>query len=48
MDAVGEPRAGAEKVVRALRWRRPWFVISALSGEGCDSVTKAVARELAA
>jgi GTP-binding protein len=47
MDAIEGARARAEKLVRALRWRRPWFVISALSGEGCDAVTRAVARELA-
>jgi GTP-binding protein len=47
MDAVDDARARAEKLVRALRWRRPWFVVSALSGEGCDAVTRAVARELA-
>jgi GTP-binding protein len=48
MDAVDGARARAEKLVRALRWRRPWFVVSALSGEGCAAVTRAVARELAA
>jgi GTP-binding protein len=47
IDAVADPRARAEKVVRALRWKRPWFAISALSGEGCATVTKAIARELA-
>jgi hypothetical protein len=29
-----------------LRWKRPWFKVSALSGEGCDTVIKAAAREL--
>jgi GTP-binding protein len=46
-DAVDDAQARAGKVVRALRWRRPWFVISALSGEGCGALTKAIARELA-
>ena len=46
-DAVDDARARAEKLVRALRWKRPWFAISALSGEGCEAVTKAVAKELA-
>lgn len=46
-DAVDNARARAEKLVRALRWKRPWFAISALSGEGCEAVTKAVAKELA-
>src|SRR6478736_2748889 len=31
-DAVEDAKARAEKVVRALRWKRPWFAISALSG----------------
>jgi GTP-binding protein len=47
IDAVEDAKARAEKVVRALRWRRPWFSISALSGEGCDTLTKAVAKALA-
>jgi len=47
MDAVNDPDAKAEKIVRRLRWKRPWFIVSALSGEGCQEVCKAVARELA-
>ena len=47
IDAAQDATARAEKVVRALRWKRPWFAISALSGEGCETVTKAIARELA-
>jgi len=47
MDAVEDADARAQKVVRVLRWKRPWFVVSALSGEGCDAVTKSIARELA-
>ena len=34
------------KAVRALRWTRPWFKVSAINGEGCDAVMKAVAKEL--
>src|SRR6185436_1116581 len=45
MDAVEDADARAQKLVRALRWKRPWFVVSALSGEGCDEVTKSIARE---
>src|SRR5438046_2733549 len=45
MDAVNDPEAKAEKIVRQLRWKRPWFVVSALSGAGCQEVCKAVARE---
>jgi GTP-binding protein len=47
MDAVEDAKARGEKIVRSLRWKRPWFAISALSGEGCETVTKAIARELA-
>ena len=48
MDAVDDPAAKARRIVAALRWKRPWFVISALSGDGCGAVSKAIARELAA
>jgi len=47
-DAVPDAKARAEKAVRTLRWTRPWFVISALTGQGCDALAKAVAKELAA
>jgi GTP-binding protein len=47
LDAVEDADARAQKIVRALRWKRPWFAISALSGEGCDDVAKSIARELA-
>src|SRR5437867_10514161 len=47
MDAVNDAPARAAKVVRQLRWKRPWFIVSALSSEGCEAVCKAVARELA-
>ena len=36
----------AAYVLRALRWKRPWFKVSAISGRGCSEVTKAIAREL--
>jgi len=35
-------------ILRALRWKRPWFKVSAISGKGCREVCKAIARELAA
>src|SRR4051812_8904185 len=46
-DAMVDAKPRAEKTVRALRWKRPWFAISALSGEGCGELTKAIAKELA-
>ena len=47
IDAVDDADARIQRVLRALRWKRPWFKVSALSGEGCATVSKAVARELA-
>jgi GTP-binding protein len=47
-DAVAQPEQRARAIVSRLRWRRPWYVVSALSGEGCDAVTKAIAKALAA
>jgi len=47
IDAVEDPDARIRKALSALRWKRPWFKVSALSGEGCGAVMKAAARELA-
>jgi GTPase len=46
IDAVEDADARIQKALRALRWKRPWFKVSALTGEGCSNVTKAVVREL--
>jgi GTP-binding protein len=46
-DAVEDPDSRIEKALRALRWKRPWFKVSAHSGEGCPALLKALARELA-
>jgi GTP-binding protein len=35
------------KIVRTLRWKRPWFKVSAISGAGCREVCQAVAAEIA-
>jgi hypothetical protein len=35
-------------MVRALRWKEPHFMVSALSGKGCQEVCRAAARFLAA
>ncbi|HET7548168.1 MAG TPA: GTPase ObgE [Usitatibacter sp.] len=37
-----ERRARAEKLVKRLRWTKPWFVISAIDGDGCKPLTYAV------
>jgi GTP-binding protein len=34
--------ARARRIVRALRWKGPWFVISALSGRGCRELSAQV------
>jgi len=47
IDLVENADASIGRVIRALRWKRPWFKVSALSGDGCREVCKAVARELA-
>ena len=47
IDALHDADARVKKALNALRWKRPWFKVSALSGEGCDAVLKAAAKELA-
>jgi GTP-binding protein len=46
-DAVEDAAARIRAIVAALRWKRPWFKVSALTGEGCRQVCMAAARELA-
>jgi GTP-binding protein len=45
-DALEDPDALIRKLLRQLRWRQPWFKVSAISGQGTGEVCKAVAREL--
>jgi len=47
IDAVEDADARVARIVRALRWSRPWFKVSALTGQGCPELLRAVARELA-
>jgi GTP-binding protein len=35
-------------ILRKLRWKRPWFKVSAINGRGCDAVSQAIARQLEA
>ena len=35
------------KILRTLRWKRPWFKVSAISGLGCREACQAVATEIA-
>jgi GTP-binding protein len=46
IDAVDDADARIRKALNALRWKRPWFKVSALTAEGCDKVLKAAVREL--
>jgi len=46
MDAVNDADQRIAKALRALRWTKPWFKVSAINGQGCDAVIKAVAKEL--
>ncbi|MFL6574285.1 MAG: GTPase ObgE [Burkholderiales bacterium] len=46
-DAVEDPDERIRKLLSQLRWKRPWFKVSAISGAGTQAVMKAVARELA-
>ncbi|HEX6265976.1 MAG TPA: GTPase ObgE [Burkholderiales bacterium] len=47
IDAVEDADARVKKILGALRWKRPWFKVAAISAEGCSALMKAVARELA-
>jgi GTP-binding protein len=46
-DAVPDADARVKKILGALRWKRPWFKVAAISAEGCGAMMKAIARELA-
>ena len=41
IDAVSDADARIARLLRALRWRGPWFAISALSGAGCRELCQA-------
>ena len=41
-DMVENAAQRAGGIVRSLRWRGPWFVISALTGEGCRELCNSV------
>jgi GTP-binding protein len=46
-DALDDPDQRIRKILSQLRWKRPWFKVSAISGAGTQAVMKAFARELA-
>jgi GTP-binding protein len=35
------------KILRTLRWKRPWFKVSAISGIGCREACQAIATDIA-
>jgi len=45
VDLAPDADERVARLVRALRWKRPWFKVAAISGKGCDAVVKAIARE---
>jgi GTP-binding protein len=47
-DLVPDAEARARAALRALRWTGPWFLVSALTGEGCREACAAAHRFLAA
>ena len=48
IDLAGDSSERIARVLRALRWKGPWFEVSALTGAGCRALCAAIARFLAA
>ena len=38
LPSGAEAEASARRIVRALRWKAPWFLISAINGKGCKAL----------
>jgi len=36
---AAEAEARAQRILRALRWKQPWFLISAINGKGCKQLS---------
>jgi GTP-binding protein len=47
IDLVPDADARIARVVKSLRWQKPWYAISAASGAGCAALSKAAAGFLA-
>ena len=47
IDVVEDADRRISKAVKSLRWTRPWFKVSAISGKGTQEVCKAAAGERA-
>src|SRR5580765_5108092 len=46
-DAVEDPDERIRKILSQLRWKRPWFKVSAIRAQGTEQPCRAAARELA-
>jgi GTP-binding protein len=45
---AADAEASAHRIVRALRWKAPWFMISAISGKGCRELSGRVYQFISA
>jgi len=45
-DLAPQAAARVQRTLRTLRWKRPWFMVSAINGEGCRQLCNAVHRFL--
>lgn len=45
-DLAPDADARVQRMLRALRWKKPWFMISAINGKGCRELSGAVHRFL--
>ncbi|MGA8006744.1 MAG: GTPase ObgE [Burkholderiales bacterium] len=48
IDLVPDAEVRIRRILRALRWKGPWFAVSAISGDGCREVCAATHRFLSA
>lgn len=48
IDMVSDANARIDRFLRAMRWKKEWFGVSALSGDGCREVSAAAHRFLSA
>jgi len=48
IDLVPDAEVRIRRILRALRWKGPWFAVSALSGAGCREACAAAHRFLSA
>ena len=46
VDVATDADERIARILRSLRWKKPWHAISALSGKGCEGVSRAAARFL--